>query len=77
LIFINFRALLDREGAWGIFYIVSSEEPRKGKKVKPPKFKKCKSKQSGLLGLCYAMDGGYKGWNPYRERHLAIFVNYF
>ena len=27
LIFINFRALLDREGAWGIFYIVSSEEP--------------------------------------------------
>jgi hypothetical protein len=30
-----------------------------------------------LFGLCYAMDGGYKGWNPYRERHLAIFVNYF
>jgi hypothetical protein len=27
LIFINFRALLDREGAWGIFYSVSSEEP--------------------------------------------------
>ncbi|MFM7905562.1 MAG: hypothetical protein ACKPA9_10500, partial [Microcystis sp.] len=26
-IFINFRALLDREGAWGIFYSVSSEEP--------------------------------------------------
>jgi hypothetical protein len=23
------------------------------------------------------MDGGYKGWNPYRERHLAIFVNCF
>ncbi|GCE59802.1 hypothetical protein MiAbB_01721 [Microcystis aeruginosa NIES-4285] len=23
------------------------------------------------------MDGGYKGWNPYVERHLAIFVNYF
>ncbi|CCI21868.1 conserved hypothetical protein [Microcystis aeruginosa PCC 9808] len=23
------------------------------------------------------MDGGYKGWNPYIERHLAIFVNYF
>ncbi|AKV67592.1 Glycogen phosphorylase [Microcystis panniformis FACHB-1757] len=21
------------------------------------------------------MDGGYKGWNPYIERHLAIFVN--
>jgi hypothetical protein len=19
----------------------------------------------------------YKRWNPYRERHLAIFVNYF
>jgi hypothetical protein len=30
-----------------------------------------------LFGLCYAMDGGYKRWNPYRERHLAIFVNYF
>jgi hypothetical protein len=28
LIFINFRALLDREGAWGIFYIVSSEKPK-------------------------------------------------
>ena len=23
------------------------------------------------------MDGGYKGWNPYIERHLAIFVNCF
>jgi hypothetical protein len=31
----------------------------------------------GLFGNCYAMDGGYKGWNPYIERHLAIFVNYF
>ena len=30
-----------------------------------------------LFGNCYAMDGGYKGWNPYIERHLAIFVNYF
>ncbi|TRT90814.1 MAG: hypothetical protein EWV63_00170 [Microcystis aeruginosa Ma_OC_H_19870700_S124] len=30
-----------------------------------------------LFGLCYAMDGGYKGCNPYRERHLAIFVNCF
>ena len=30
-----------------------------------------------LFGLCYAMNGGYKGWNPYIERHLAIFVNYF
>ena len=29
---------------------------------------------NGLFGNCYAMDGGYKGWNPYRERHLAIFV---
>jgi hypothetical protein len=28
LIFINFRALLDREGAWGIFYsIESSQDP--------------------------------------------------
>jgi hypothetical protein len=30
-----------------------------------------------FFGLCYAMDGGYKGWNPYVERHLAIFVNCF
>jgi hypothetical protein len=30
-----------------------------------------------LFGLCYAMDGGYKGWNLYVERHLAIFVNCF
>ena len=30
-----------------------------------------------LFGLCYAMDGDYKGWNPYIERHLAIFVNCF
>ncbi|AKV68323.1 Retron-type RNA-directed DNA polymerase [Microcystis panniformis FACHB-1757] len=30
-----------------------------------------------LFGLCYATDGGYKGWNPYIERHLAIFVNCF
>jgi len=28
-----------------------------------------------LFGLCYAMDEDYKGWNPYLERHLAIFVN--
>ncbi|ARI80053.1 hypothetical protein BH695_0772 [Microcystis aeruginosa PCC 7806SL] len=33
--------------------------------------------QLRLFGLCYAMNGGYKGWNPYIERHLAIFVNYF
>ncbi|TRT84283.1 MAG: hypothetical protein EWV66_20820 [Microcystis sp. M_OC_Ca_00000000_C217Col] len=32
---------------------------------------------SWLFGLCYAMDGGYKGCNPYIERHLAIFVNCF
>ncbi len=32
---------------------------------------------SRLFGLCYAMDGGYKGWNPYIEKHLAIFVNCF
>ena len=30
-----------------------------------------------LFGLCDAMDGGYKGWNPYIQRHLAIFVNCF
>jgi hypothetical protein len=23
------------------------------------------------------MDGGYKEWNPYIERHLVIFVNFF
>ncbi len=34
-------------------------------------------KISRLFGLCYAMDGDYKGWNPYIERHLAIFVNCF
>jgi three-Cys-motif partner protein len=33
--------------------------------------------ENGLFGLCYAMDRGYKGCNPYIERHLAIFVNYF
>ncbi|UZO77344.1 MULTISPECIES: hypothetical protein [Microcystis] len=33
--------------------------------------------QMRLFGLCYAMDGDYKGWNPYIERHLAIFVNCF
>ncbi len=33
--------------------------------------------QEVLFGLCYAMDGGYKGCNPYIERHLAIFVNCF
>jgi len=30
-----------------------------------------------FFGLCDAMDWGYKGWNPYVERHLAIFVNCF
>ncbi len=30
-----------------------------------------------LFGWCYAIDGGYKGCNPYIERHLAIFVNCF
>jgi hypothetical protein len=34
-------------------------------------------KEVWLFGLSYAMDGGYKGWNPYIERHLAIFVNCF
>jgi hypothetical protein len=33
--------------------------------------------ENWLFGLCYAMDGGDKGWNPYIERHLAIFVNCF
>ena len=30
-----------------------------------------------FFGLCYAMDWGYRGWNPYVEKHLAIFVNCF
>jgi hypothetical protein len=30
-----------------------------------------------FFGLSYAMDWGYKGWNPYIERYLAIFVNCF
>ncbi|WP_149979836.1 hypothetical protein [Microcystis aeruginosa] len=33
--------------------------------------------QSWFFGLCYVMDGGYKRWNPYRERHWTIFVNCF
>jgi hypothetical protein len=36
----------------------------------------CK-KWNRLFGLCYAMDWGYRGWNPYVEKHLAIFVNCF
>jgi hypothetical protein len=35
------------------------------------------SRKLRLFGLCYAMDGGYKGCNPYIERHLAIFDNCF
>ena len=35
------------------------------------------AKQDRFFGLCYAMYGGYKGWNPYREKRLAIFVNCF
>jgi hypothetical protein len=31
----------------------------------------------GFFGFCYAMYGGYKGRNPYREKRLAIFVNRF
>ena len=34
-------------------------------------------KKLRLFGLCYAMEGEYKGCNPYIERHLAIFVNCF
>ncbi|ELS46785.1 hypothetical protein C789_3460, partial [Microcystis aeruginosa FACHB-905 = DIANCHI905] len=36
-----------------------------------------KPKLSRFFGLSYAIDGSYKGWNPYRERHWAIFVNCF
>jgi len=35
------------------------------------------AKKMRLFGLCYAMNGGYRGCNPCIERHLAIFVNYF
>ncbi len=34
-------------------------------------------RDSRFFGLSYAMDGGYKGWNLYIQRHLAIFVNCF
>ena len=30
-----------------------------------------------FFSLCCAMDWGYKGWNAYRERRLAIFIKYF
>ncbi|CCI30762.1 hypothetical protein [Microcystis aeruginosa] len=35
------------------------------------------AKEKRFFGLCYVMDGGYKRWNPYRERHWTIFVNCF
>ena len=35
------------------------------------------AKKTRFFGLSYAIDGSYKGWNPYRERHWAIFVNCF
>ena len=28
-----------------------------------------KTYEERLFGLCYAMDGGYKGWNPYKQSH--------
>ncbi|MFM7904427.1 MAG: hypothetical protein ACKPA9_04460 [Microcystis sp.] len=40
-------------------------------------FKRKKSSTKWFFGLCYAIAGGYKGWNPYRERHWVIFVNCF
>jgi hypothetical protein len=48
--------------------------------VKPQKVNNINTfvnKKGWLFGLCYAMDGGYKGWNPYLERDLAIFVDCF
>ncbi|AKV68992.1 reverse transcriptase domain-containing protein [Microcystis panniformis] len=52
-----------------------------GLELKPEKTRVCHTlkpiEYNGLFGLCYAMDGGYKGWNPYVEKHLAIFVNCF
>jgi len=35
------------------------------------------TKKLRFFSLFYARDGGYKGCNPYIERHLAIFVNCF
>ncbi len=36
-----------------------------------------KTGENRFFGLSYAMDWGYKGWNPYIERYLAISVNCF
>ncbi len=57
-------------------------EPQKIKleaiKEKFPNLKKMQElKEEWFFGLCYVMDGGYKRWNPYRERHWTIFVNCF
>jgi len=35
------------------------------------------SPKKRFFGLCYVMDGGYKGWNPYRERHGCDFCQLF
>ncbi len=35
------------------------------------------SREIRLFGLCYAMDGGYKEWNPYRDRHYRDFCQLF
>jgi hypothetical protein len=55
------------------------EKPRKRKigAGRKARLQSIKEKLFWLFGLCYAMDGGYKGCNPYIERHLAIFVNCF
>jgi hypothetical protein len=30
-----------------------------------------------FFGLCYAMDGGYKGWNPYARKAFGDFCQLF
>jgi hypothetical protein len=35
------------------------------------------NKNNLALRFVLCNGGGYKGWNPYIERHLAIFVNCF
>jgi hypothetical protein len=67
---INNQFLITR---FSIKYTLSLIE--KLKQVKH--LRKNKEKKHRLFGLCHAMYGSYKGWNPYIERHLAIFVNCF
>ena len=53
------QSLRDLETAYSNFF-ASCKGERKGKKVKPPKFKKRKSKQSGFFVTWYGSIGGHK-----------------